>query len=311
MPQPTPEQAAQLAKLSALASRPQLPGSQALLQEAWALFRANALRLIGISLLGLLPMLLVPLLFVAGMTAGSAITAVAAGIAMFVLALAIAVWSGAASLLLLLRPDAAKDVPSAFVAARPFLLAFLWVAVLQSALAFGGLFLFLVGSVVFSVLAFFAPLILVDENLRGMRAIVKSRELMRGRTWRVAGYFLLIGFVFWVASLVVSGIPALLGASKDAVEFFNGVFGIVAGPFAICYQVVLYRHVKASAPDIGAFPKPGQMKWYWIVACLGPVMAALIVGGLATTYKTLSEFSKEMDVGQDMRSPLLDELYDL
>jgi hypothetical protein len=308
MAQPTPEQAAQLATLAALASRPQLPGSKALLLEAWSLFRANVWRLLGISLLGLLPMFLVPVVFITGMAAGATdATMVIAGVLVAV-ALVGVVWSSAASLLVLLRPDAATGVLPAFSAARPYILPFIWVALLQTALGFGGLFLFLIGSILFSLWVSFAPLVLLDENIHGMRAIVKSRELLRGRTWRMAGYFFILGFVFWVASLVFSGIPMLLGAPKDAAEFFNGIFGVLAGPFAACFQVALYRHVKATSGDIGVSPKPGQLKWYWIVALLGPIMMAFALSGMIAAYKVQSQFYKEMGVGLDGANPTMDQL---
>lgn len=302
--QPTPEQAAQLAKLDALASRPQLPNAKSLLLEAWTLFRANFWRLLGISALGFLPMLAVPFAFIGGMTAGSVSSGFLVAGIMLAIALCIAVWSGAASLIAVLRPETAKGILPAFQAVRAQVPAFLWIAALQSMLAFGGLFLFFVGSIILSVFVSFAPLLLLDKDVRGMKALLTSRELVRGRVWRVMGYFLLIGFTLTVANLVWSGIPALFGASKDTMELFNSIFNVIAGPFAVCYQVSLYRHVTASAGDTGIVPKPGQAKWYWIVVALGPIMFALIATGVFAAYKVQSKFYGDMIGADELRQQL-------
>ena len=186
-----------------------------------------------------------------------------------------------ASIRLLLAPPGTTGIKASLLSTRKLILPFVWLGALQAAVMCGSLMLFFVGSVLFAVWMMFAPYIVADEDVRGMCAIVKSRELIRGRWWMMLGYLGALGLAGWAAGLIVTGVPQIFGASAGMTSFLNGALSVVTVPFSFCYQVVLYRHAKASRGDIGTFPKPGQMKWYWIVALLGPISA--IVGFIAVS----------------------------
>jgi hypothetical protein len=287
---PTPQQAAQLASLDEMASRPAMPGAVALTKDAFALFRVSVWRLLGLSLLGVLGMgaalIAVMTLYAIANLVGNATGSIVVmqvlrsvlGLVGIVVIVGGMMWLTVASYVYILRADMASGIRAAFGAARPHIIPFLWLGLLQGAVTLGGTMLLLFGALTFGIWMCFAQFVLLDEGIRGMQAIVKSRELVRGRWWRTLGYISFLYLISIVATIVISIIASIIDDSGIVNGVLSGIFNFFFAPFALCYMTVFYRHMKASRGVISPFPKPGQMKWYWIVALLGPIMAA--VGGL-------------------------------
>jgi len=136
----------------------------------------------------------------------------------------------------------------------------MWVGCLTGFVIGGGFTLFVLPGIIFMVWFFFAQFILVDEDVHGMDALLKSREYVRGEWFNVALRLLPV----WVASVLIGMIP-LAGP----------VLGVLFFPFAMIYHYLLYRDLRGMKGDV-LFPCGTVDKLTWPgVALAGYVLVPL------------------------------------
>jgi hypothetical protein len=123
----------------------------------------------------------------------------------------------------------------------------LWLTLLYGLGLFVG-FLFLIVPGVYLAVAWSVAIpVLLGENLRGTKALGRSRALVRGRWWPCAGVLLLS----WLLQLIVTeaivlGVGQIVDAgSNDSVRFLErGVSSLIAStlvlPFKVAVTTVLY-----------------------------------------------------------------------
>jgi hypothetical protein len=123
----------------------------------------------------------------------------------------------------------------------------MWVSILTGlGVAVASIFLLIPGIYLFVAWAVAIP-VLLGENLRGRRALARSRSLVRGRFWPCLGVlvlsFLLEGIVTFSILLVVAKIVDSTG--NDTVLFFEqSISTLIANtlvlPFGVAVTTVLY-----------------------------------------------------------------------
>jgi Membrane domain of glycerophosphoryl diester phosphodiesterase len=113
----------------------------------------------------------------------------------------------------------------------------------------------------------FAPATLIAEDRRGSRALRRSWDLTRGRTWPILGTFILFGLISLVPNILV-GLPfQLIAEEQESVGMFwlfvtlGGVAtSVVIVPFTTAAIVHLYIDTRArkEALDPGALLPAGD-----------------------------------------------------
>ena len=99
---------------------------------------------------------------------------------------------------------------------------FVWVMILQGFIVSGGLLIFAIPGFIFMTWFIFAPYMVFTENARGMNALMKSRELVRGHGWDV--FFKL--FVIFIFYMIANAVPII-----GPLIFF---------PFMLLYIKIMY-----------------------------------------------------------------------
>jgi len=107
---------------------------------------------------------------------------------------------------------------------------------------------------------FFAQFILVKEDARGMSALLKSREYVRGEWFNVALRLLLV----WAASLLLGIIP--LAGPILCIAFF---------PFVMIFHYLIYRDLREMKGDVPFSCGTGDILKWPTVALLGFVIVPL------------------------------------
>ena len=121
-----------------------------------------------------------------------------------------------------------------------------------------------------SIVFAFAPILLLDEGLRGNQALAASHQLVKGRWWqtffRLLGSSAVTGFLMVTATLVIATFIGLfVGFDKSLtlattgsslgtqVSLVDGLQGILTGiiqeiflPLIIIYQVKIYHSLKKT-----------------------------------------------------------------
>jgi hypothetical protein len=118
---------------------------------------------------------------------------------------------------------------------REIALPLMWVGCLTGFIISGGFILLAIPGIIFMVWFFFAQFILVEEDIHGMDAVLKSREYVRGEWFNVALRLLLI----WAVSVLLGMIP-LAGP----------ILGLIFFPFVMIYHYLLYRDLRGMKGDV-------------------------------------------------------------
>lgn len=142
-------------------------------------------------------------------------------------------------------------------------ISFAWIYTILPFIVGGGWLLFIIPGVLFSVWFLFSPFILAVEDVRGMNALLKSREYARGYTLGLLGRLLLI----WFASSLLAMLP-----------YIGYVFSILASPFVMVYTNELYRELREIKGADMTFRSGSGETFKWVgIAFLGYIVLPLLL----------------------------------
>lgn len=113
------------------------------------------------------------------------------------------------------------------------IISYLWVTILVGVITFAGFLLLVVPGIIFAVWYSLALYILVAEDLRGMKALSRSKQLVRGYWWSVLWRFIVVFLIVMVAIILFSFIPIV-----------GNIVSLVASPFTVVFGYLLYEDLK-------------------------------------------------------------------
>jgi hypothetical protein len=149
--------------------------------------------------------------------------------------------------------------------------AFLWFFSVFGYLITGGFLLFFFPGVIFLVWFSFGQFILAAEGQKGMDALLKSKEYVRGQ-W----------FDVFARLFVIYALSGLIGA----VPFVGPLLSLLFAPFMMIFLFLIYRDLRGLKTDV-PFAYSSAEKWKWLgVATLGylvlPVFILVLMGAALT-----------------------------
>lgn len=165
-----------------------------------------------------------------------------------------------------LHPEA--DVKQCYEAGIKLWKTVLWVGILAGFASLGGAYLLVIPGLVIGVMLAFAEYTAVDEGKKGMDALMRSRELVKGRGWSVLLATLVMSFVVAIPSLILSALADPKG--NDVFSTLSSVYeGLVAMPLYVLVGIIIYQHLK-KLPSL-AGPEGNARKVYKSVAIFGVI----------------------------------------
>jgi hypothetical protein len=159
--------------------------------------------------------------------------------------------------------------------------AFFWLFSIIGYLIPGGFLLFIIPGVIFMVWFTFAQFILPNEDEKGMNAVLKSKEYVKGYWFDI---FLRL-FIIWLVSTGISTIPNLIGSflsllSNNLGLIFKGIgfiFSILFFPFEMIFICLIYKDLKSVKGDVSYKSSSGE-KFKWIaIATLGYIVLPVVI----------------------------------
>jgi Flp pilus assembly protein TadD len=180
------------------------------------------------------------------------------------LALVGAVWLGnwGMSAFLTAIADEQCGIKEAFRQARPKILAHVWLGVLTGLIVTGAHLLLVIPGVIFAVWFFFAPFVFIDEDVRGMDALLKSKAYVRGRWLGVCLRLVAI----WCVSVLIASIPIA-----------GQVLALFLVPFSFIYTFLLYKDLKALVGDMAFEPARRAKVGILATGTVGYVLPVVVV----------------------------------
>ena len=185
---------------------------------------------------------------------------------------------------------------------------FLWIMALTILVVLPGFVALIIPGIIISMIISFSMFIFMDEGVKGMAALAKSREYFRGYFWPIIGRFALYILVAVGAAMVVSIIGGILGLIHESMEsILQTVFNVfILAPIGLCFSWRLYKDLKEKRPEVASAPVPEKRNWIKGLAIIGAalVAVALIVAIVmapsikeAVEEAAKEEASNEMNIG--------------
>ena len=111
-----------------------------------------------------------------------------------------------------------------------------------------GIVFFIIPGIVIAIAWYLAPMLAIDKGKNPSEAITISNNITYGNKWRIFGIFFLVGLVYFVAVLILSGIGVATGSS--GVIGFMGFISIILSFFyffvVIGLQASLYKQLASG-----------------------------------------------------------------
>lgn len=291
-----------------------LPKAVAMLNEAWSLYKPRLWTFLGITIIpgvvlaGLFivlaggGLLLGPVLFSPKLTALGVGLLILFAILFVVTVLISQMWGQTALLSAIKDSRENIGIKEAYRRSWPKILSYWWVSLLASFVTVGGFLLFLIPGILFAVWFSLALFVFISEDVKGMNALLKSREYVRGRWWSIFWRFLFIGILFLIVSLVpllifsVLKVPYLGEISRFAI-------GLFLTPLAMIYSFLIYDHLKKIKGEIVFAPTKKQRVAFITVGILGillipAILFSVIFWGSHSAREKARDALREGDISQ-------------
>lgn len=262
----------------------ELTGIGELFATSWSIYKRRVVTLIGLILVVFLPFVLLAgaLLFIHSiypdlrMALPLVAGVVLAGIAAICI---VSFWSGAA--LVFAVADESLSFREALDRSWPRIGSFLWLSMLLGFIVQGGFLLLVIPGLVFMVWFFFGQFIFADDDERGMNALLKSKEYIKG-------HFLDVFLRFFILMLIAGSI--------SAIPFVGPLFLLLFWPFALIFIFLVYRDLREIKGDI-SYPCSAGEKCKWLGAgLLGYAIVPIILFAfLGTALLAMFSFVKSLD----------------
>ncbi|MBI5694516.1 MAG: zinc-ribbon domain-containing protein [Nitrospirae bacterium] len=247
-----------------------LSGISEMFDSAWDIYKERAVTLLVLTLL----MTLVPALVIA---AGAGAAALAASLSLAVagvvallgvvagLAGAFWVFAGVISAIM----DDGLGIKDALDVGRFKLWPMFWVMALSAFMVIGGYLFLIIPGIVFSVWFFLAIFLLMDQDGRGVSALLASREYVRGNGWGVFGRLLLL----WGLSTFAGMIP-----------FVGPLLSFLVWPYTIICGYLIYSDLKASKGEAEFTFSTGEKAKLIATGAFGYVLIPLLITAFIFSY---------------------------
>jgi hypothetical protein len=170
-------------------------------------------------------------------------------------------------------------VKQALADTRAKVASYLWVAILVSLVVIGGLLLFVIPGLYLAIATVFAVFIILFENERGLDALIKSREYVRGNIWRMVKYSLYLGLIvlpFYIVYIVLYSMVA--GTRLEFVaDLISSIATPIFAPLFVLYGYAVYMHIKQQKNSMVFAPTAKTRKKYMVLSILGALVLIVIV----------------------------------
>jgi competence protein ComGC len=173
-------------------------------------------------------------------------------------------------------------------------ISYLWISFLVGLITLGGALFFVVPGIIFFIWFSLAGFVLIAEDLRGMDALLKSREYVRGKWFSVFWRFFFFGVIAAIPGIVFKFVN--IPFSKEIVELF-------LTPLAMSYGFLVYSNLKAVKGEMAFAPTKGRKAVFIVIGILGiliilAILLSPVFLGLGSARERARDARREADISQ-------------
>lgn len=226
-----------------------LPSATVLLSQAWAIYKQKLNAFLGITAIPALAIAVMALaVFASGKFFGPVIFAILSILSFAVFSIS-QTWGQIALLYAIKDRQEKIGVIEAYRRGWHKIFSYWWVSALTGLIILGGFLLLIVPGIIFTVWFSFALFVLITEDLRGAKALSKSKEYVRGNWsavfWRLLFIWAIFLIIYLAPTLVFKFLEVPLGPDISKL-----VIGLFLTPLIMTYSFLLYGNLKAIKSEI-------------------------------------------------------------
>ncbi len=198
------------------------------------------------------------------------------GAVLGILFIVISSW-GQIALMYMVKDSDDKLTPShAFNLAWGKLMSYWWVMFLIGFLVLGGIMLFIVPGFLFAIWFSMAYFVLVAEDEKGMNALLKSREYVKGRALSVFWRYLVLSFCTLLFGIPVSILFGSIPEPWGGIITQN-VFSFFVVPFNVVYMFLIYRDLVEAKGEFSFAPQQKTKRIFIALGWLGILLPIILI----------------------------------
>lgn len=179
---------------------------------------------------------------------------------------------------------------------------FWWLSILMGFIILGAFLFLIIPGIIFATWFSLAFFILIAEDLKGMDALLKSKEYVKGKWSQVFGRFLFIGGLLLIIYLIPIIVFNVLKFPL-AEEITQSVVGLFLSPLVIIYGFLIYSNLKLIKGDFSFLPSVKQKATFVIIAIIGiliiPILfLSIFFSSLGSAREKAKDAQRQSDIRQ-------------
>lgn len=297
---------------------PVLPGARALLRNAWAIYKQRFGTFLGIAAIPIAVLAVLAGLGFLGFSlllpklTGGVIILMAVLAVIFLVVLVVSWMWGQTALLYAIKDNQENiGIVEAYRRGWHKILSYWWVVLLTGVITAGGFLLFFVPGIIFAIWFSLAPFVLIAEDVKGMNALLKSKEYVRGKWGSVFWRFIFIGFISALLFFIVSLLLGLIFGDQIGGSISSIVTALFITPLATTYSFLIYSNLKALKGETAFTPTGRQKTTFLVVGIVGfLIIPAMLLSIVLVSLNTARGKSRDARRIADLRNiPIVLESY--
>jgi len=154
----------------------------------------------------------------------------------------------------------------------------------------------LIPGVIFMMWFIFSNYVLVVENTKGMKALLRSEGYAKGQVNKIFSRLFIVTLIFIILTTAVSLITEIIGGPLKIAfleKIFNWIIATLSITFPLTFTYLLYLNVKELKGGQVSSENQRKEKMYWALAIVGLIM--LIILPFKAIPLVLSELNSMQD----------------
>jgi MFS family permease len=282
-----------------------LPGVHTLLSESFKLYKKGFKVLAAVSLAPYLAMIFLSVLsalltgkaldmvglYPSFFPANSGVVVFVALVLIFVATFIIQLWGQTAIFTASVEVEESIGFKGALRKGWKKTFSYWWLGILSGFITLGGILLFVIPAIILSVWFSMGGFVLLKEDVKGMNALLKSREYIKGHWWGVLGRILAMGVVVGCVLIPIYALEAV--AQNQIVNTIASLVFLVIAPVFYIYLYLLYKSLVSIKGSFEFVPKRITKLVFIALTAFGilviPIMFWYILGASISPAEQLSK----------------------
>ncbi len=274
-----------------------LPGIGNLLKRSWQIYKSRFWIFLGIMFIPLLTSLVIRIfaavfaISIAGLLLNFRNLNLwiiipsffAAILVILFLSFILTIWPQASLLYTIKEREQKIGIKESFAKGWHKIISYWWIYALSSFIVMGGSVLLIIPGIIFAIWFSLALYVLVAEDLKGMNALFRSKQLVADKWWSVLWRILIITLIVMAFSIGIQSLGDIFNY-KNIGSIISSIVVVLFTPLFIAYSFLIYEDLKEIKKHIPfEAPKKSTKIKFILVGVVGLLLIPAILGGVVMT----------------------------